>query len=165
MVLVVCSCGYQLRGRGLPYAKRPTVYVEVFTTTYRDPWWGFTVSQSIRRRLEESHYFRLVTSPKAADYVISGRLEEVRADPTSFASHRVTLQRRLRVRVSLGVRDGSGRWVFRQKGVWEEVYPVVEVDTGDTDPERALAFERLCERLAEDFFEALLFLVETDAKE
>jgi outer membrane lipopolysaccharide assembly protein LptE/RlpB len=162
--LVLAGCGYQFRADGEPMGMQlESLAIPLFSSTSSQIGFEADFTRMIRREFISHGRVPLVPEEKA-QAVLTGRIQEIWADPLTYRSQDVTVggytstyeltrSRKLRVRLEVQLVDRrSGKVIWRETGMEDQAsYPVSD-DPLEMRHTEQQALEKIAGRLAKRIY-------------
>jgi hypothetical protein len=154
------GCGYAFVGAPAPGVEgggEPLrVAIRTFENTTTEPGADLVVTDALRRELYDRPRVRVVQEPRAADWVVDGKVGPVRIRTETFSSVVLALEQSLTLSVSLEIRDREGQPLDLSDAALSgtEVY-LASADVEVSRKNRSEALQRVAGIIAERIGDAL----------
>ena len=151
LCLALCSCGYTFSGGARPGDPVRDVFVQVLENDTSETGLETLVTNDLAREFCRGGKFRLARG-ESADITITGKIKSLLDENASRRSSGESARRRVKLVLSLEMRDGKGNAIWSDPDISEhETYAVVEgsVEAGRANKKAALstAATRLAEKV------------------
>ncbi len=149
LLLAAAGCGYRFQPEGKGRFTDPAVRVDLspFLNDTPDPDAGAHIASRLRDELRRRGYMGAF-GRVGAEYLLEGRVREIREDVFSKASGRFALENRLTLVVDIRVVDVRGGGVlWKELGLTETTSFYSGPDAQYTEANRRAAFEETVRRL------------------
>lgn len=150
LLLVLTSCGYRLQGDPGSRFFSPDLRVDLrpFANASLVPDADVHLAGRLREEMRRGG-FRGVFDTHNADFLVEGRIRDVREDLLSQGADRFALEFRLTLQVDIRVVElVRGRLLWKEDGLSETVSYFAGTDFQFTEANRRLAFEEASRRMA-----------------
>lgn len=150
LVVLPSSCGYRLQGDPDSRFSSPEVRVDLrpFANKSLVPDAGAYLAGRLREEMRRGG-FRGFFDRHNADFIVEGRVLDVREDVSSHGADRFSLEHRLTLLVDIRVVEVvRGRVLWKEEGLSESASYFSGPDFQYTEANRRMAFEEVCRRMA-----------------
>ncbi len=149
LCLGLCSCGYTFSGGAKAGDPMRGVFVRVLENDTSETGLETRITNDLIREFCRGQKFRLAPN-NGADVLIMGRIKSLLDDNASRRSSGDSAQRRVRMVLSLEMKDKNGETIWSDASIFEhETYGVVEGNVLATQANKGQALSTLTTRLAE----------------
>jgi len=149
LLVAAGGCGYRLQGTGKERFSDPAIRMDVspFANASVVPDAGPYVAARLREELRRGG-FRGTFERAGADFLVEGRVREVREDVSSQGTDRFALENRLTLVLDVRVVEAvKGRVIWKEAGLSETASFFSGTDAQYTEANRRAAFEETVHRL------------------
>lgn len=150
LLVALGGCGYRLRSEhGVRFAEpRLRFDLRPFANNSLFPDGGVFLAARLREELRGLG-FRGTFDRSGADYLVEGKIREVREDVASHGADGFALEHRLMLLVDIRVVEmTTGRPLWKEEGLTEAASYFAGPDFQYTESNRRMAFEEVCRRMA-----------------
>jgi len=149
------ACGYIFTGSGNFPAGIRSIYVTILENRTSETGMENTFTNDLIYEFTKIDKDALAGSRDKADAILSGVIESLRIETISHKGTLTSLERRVKVSISLQLTDKGGKIIWYRKGISaNEAYAVVS-DKLKTEQNRRAAVSDLSKRLAERAYNSL----------
>ncbi len=149
-LLLLPSCGYRLRGEPGSRFFSPDLRVDLrpFGNASLVPDGGVYLAGRVREELRREGFHGRFDSQNA-DFLVEGKIRDVREEVFSYGGDRFALEHRLTLQADIRVVElVRGRLLWKEDGLMETTSYFSGTDFQYTEANRRMAFEEACRRMA-----------------
>jgi len=152
LLLILSACSYRFAAKGdLPSGVR-RIFVTILENRTAETGVENIITNDLKQEIIRNRKEILASSSVEADAFLSGVVKSIRIKNISHKGTHTSLERRVRVMVSLKLTDPDGRILWHENDIAESEAYVVTPDKSETDRNRRAAISALSKRLAESVY-------------